>query len=198
MQIRQKSRRAVAPIIATLLMVAISVVGGILIFVFAQDFFTTSNVSAPRIESIEIFGYNATDTTDLSTHADISIASMSTATQKLADSDAFAVFIRNRGSGPVVIEDVKVYGTSLTFSTSTAAVSGTIPPDSGWLLTKGTGTPAGKGTQIIEAGEELTVVIAYDSVINGEVKVGRPIPVVIKTGSGAIFTKQITNGLSAG
>ena len=42
------SQRAVAPIIATLLMVAISVVGGILIFVFAQGFFTDTNIQTPN------------------------------------------------------------------------------------------------------------------------------------------------------
>ncbi|MGI0082773.1 MAG: archaellin/type IV pilin N-terminal domain-containing protein, partial [Nitrosopumilaceae archaeon] len=52
-------RRAVAPIIATLLMVAIAVVGGILIFVFAQGFFTDTSIQGPTIDSLEIFGYDA-------------------------------------------------------------------------------------------------------------------------------------------
>ena len=62
------SQRAVAPIIATLLMVAISVVGGILIFVFAQGFFTDTNIQTPNIESLEIFGYDARDRAGLRTH----------------------------------------------------------------------------------------------------------------------------------
>ncbi|MEK0340135.1 MAG: archaellin/type IV pilin N-terminal domain-containing protein, partial [Nitrosopumilus sp.] len=35
------SRRAVAPVIATLLLVAIAVVGGSIVFVFAQGFFSS-------------------------------------------------------------------------------------------------------------------------------------------------------------
>ena len=37
--------RAVSPIIATLLLVAITVVGGTIIFVFSQSFFNTTQIS---------------------------------------------------------------------------------------------------------------------------------------------------------
>ncbi len=56
------SRRAVAPVIATLLLVAIAVVGGSIIFVFSQGFFSSAQISgSPQIESIKILGYDATD-----------------------------------------------------------------------------------------------------------------------------------------
>ena len=51
-----------APVIATLLMVAIAVVGGMLVFVFSQDFFTaTDSMTGPTIEVIRLFGYDARD-----------------------------------------------------------------------------------------------------------------------------------------
>ncbi len=50
-----RERRAVAPVIATLLMVAIAVVGGMLVFVFAQDFFTqTDSMTGPTIELLQV------------------------------------------------------------------------------------------------------------------------------------------------
>ena len=61
-------RRAVAPIIATLLLVAIAVVGGSIIFVFSQGFFSTTQISgAPQIELVKIFGYDTRDVTPLKT-----------------------------------------------------------------------------------------------------------------------------------
>ena len=63
------SRRAVAPVIATLLLVAIAVVGGSIVFVFSQGFFSSAQISgAPTIESLQINGYDATDVTNLELH----------------------------------------------------------------------------------------------------------------------------------
>ncbi len=63
------NRRAVAPIIATLLMVAIAVVGGTIIFVFAQGFFSSSQISGvPTIEAIKVLGYDGRDATALQAH----------------------------------------------------------------------------------------------------------------------------------
>ena len=59
------SRRAVAPVIATLLLVAIAVVGGSIVFVFSQGFFSSAQISgAPQIESLQITGYDARDVAD--------------------------------------------------------------------------------------------------------------------------------------
>jgi flagellin-like protein len=50
-------RRAVAPVIATLLLVAIVVVGGSIIFVLAQGFFSTTQISGlPQPELVKIVG----------------------------------------------------------------------------------------------------------------------------------------------
>jgi len=54
-----KKRKAVAPIIATLLMVAITVVGGTIIFLFSQEFMTFAQISGtPTIESIRFLGFD--------------------------------------------------------------------------------------------------------------------------------------------
>ena len=50
----KSSHKAVAPVIATLLMVAIAVVGGTIIFVFSQGFFSSSQISgSPQIEAVQ-------------------------------------------------------------------------------------------------------------------------------------------------
>jgi len=60
-----QGRRAVSPVIATLLLVAITVVGGMTVFVFAQYFFSNSDsVAVPQSEFLQIFGYDARDVGD--------------------------------------------------------------------------------------------------------------------------------------
>ena len=207
------SQRAVAPIIATLLMVAISVVGGILIFVFAQGFFTDTNIQSPNVESLEIFGYDARDRAGLRTHifdpaategAAGGTATLSTAptatTLGLRDADAITVFVRNKGSGSVAIDRIQVFGSDYLWDASTAATTA-LPATSKFAISV-TGLPlsaAGLTTSpVIGPGQDATIIIRYEQDTNGPVKVGRPIPVTIVTGSGATFTKQVQNGVTVG
>jgi len=68
-ELEKRNHRAVAPVIATLLMVAIAVVGGTIIFVFAQGFFSQAQISGtPTIEAVKIMGYDARDVTNLKAH----------------------------------------------------------------------------------------------------------------------------------
>lgn len=212
------SQRAVAPIIATLLMVAISVVGGILIFVFAQGFFTDTNIQTPNIESLEIFGYDARDRAALRTHifdptatteseaagtATISTAPTAT-TIGLRDGDAITVFVRNKGAGPVTIDTIKVFGAVYTWDVSTAATTA-LPATQKFAISV-TGRPTATvggvtgltPSPVIEPGQDATIIIRYEQDTNGPVKIGRPIPVVIVTGGGATFTKQVQNGVTVG
>jgi len=198
----KNKRRAVAPIIATLLMVAIAVVGGILIFVFAQGFFTDINVGAPTIELVEVFGYDARDTEDLSTHGAGEITVSIASDGKLSDGDAFIIHIRNRGNSAVIIEKVKVYGATYVQADGTSC-STTEPAQGEFLMItdaeiSSPATEADCGIDsVVGANEEATIVVRYDKELNNdaEIKIGRPIPIVIGTGNGGVFTKQLQNGV---
>jgi len=208
------SQRAVAPIIATLLMVAISVVGGILIFVFAQGFFTDTTIQTPNIESLEIFGYDARDVTDLQAHnafdtdADgiietgegLMAAVGGTVNGHLGDSDGFAIYVRNKGAGSVTIDTIKVYGSNYVWEAGGGALSAAAPADRKFAisLTGGVAAADVADSPVLGAGQEATIIIAYDGDTNGKIKIGRPIPVVIITGSGATFSKQVQNGVQRG
>jgi len=62
-------RRGVSPIIATLLLVAITIVGGSFVFIFAQGTLDTSQFSGTiPIESISILGYDARDAPQFKVH----------------------------------------------------------------------------------------------------------------------------------
>ena len=199
--IKNEQRKAVAPIIATLLMVAISVVGGILIFVFAQGFFQDTSIQSPTIDALEIFGYNANDTaTGFFLHNGEDVDIGGTETQTLTTADPLGVYIRNIGSTTVVIEKVKMYGVNIPFDSANAgAALGTGVPGNGKLLLVQTEALKHLPSSLIEPGQEVTLIIRYDAPnINGDVKIGRPILIKIQTGQGSVFIKQFRNGVESG
>ena len=95
------SRRAVAPVIATLLLVAIAVVGGSIVFVFSQGFFSQAQVSGtPTIESLKFSGYDARDGADLTMHdGTVTGLVMGNASNGLVTGERIAVYVQNQGVG---------------------------------------------------------------------------------------------------
>ena len=129
------SRRAVAPVIATLLLVAIAVVGGSIIFVFSQGFFSQAQVSgAPQIESLEIVGYDASDTPELILHDGLCSAGTDPAvnpcgtlaviavlwdqdgTDGLEAGERVAVYVQNQSAQGVTLSEVSVAGVVYTYA----------------------------------------------------------------------------------
>ena len=201
-----RNRRGVAPVIATLLMVAIAVVGGMLVFVFAQDFFTqTDSMTGPTIEQVQMYGYDARDlaTSKIENHEGATCAGVGAITGSLADGDVFALYIRNLGNQPIVINEVNVFGTGAVGDTAvTLTAAGLIAGEFTVLIadTCVAATAASPNLAIL-AGSDATILVAFDeSTMNptNPVKVGRPIFVSIETSGGNIFTKNIISGRSVG
>lgn len=196
-------RKAVAPIIATLLMVAISVVGGILIFVFAQGFFNQTQVSStPQIESLSIFGYDARVVSQQNNHAGTSIgvanaaaiAADVTAGSKLTANDRVAIYIRNGGSQAVTISTLQLAGITYTYQaggTIDAVTGNTHPTNAKFeLLLKGaTATDAGS-VAVLQSGQLATIIVGLDDTY----KVGREGSIKITTVQGNVFLGTIVFG----
>ena len=209
----KQTHKAVAPIIATLLMVAIAVVGGILIFVFAQGFFSDSSVQGPSIDSLTFIGYDTRDNgavgqpacsaaTSLMSHTGVCITGATQAvSNNLKSGDAITLFVKNSGAKSFTIDTVKYLGNEYDFDDATTNVDATVPADGNFLLattlTTVDSTSAGTGSSIIEPGEEKTIVLRYDGE-NGNVKVGRSGQVIITTGNGATFAMNLVNGIVRG
>ncbi len=200
-----RSRRAVAPVIATLLMVAIAVVGGMLVFVFAQDFFTsTDTMTGPTIEILQLYGYDARDLgdDDIESHAGETCNSENDLGADLQDGDTFAVYVRNLGANDVIIGDVSVFNTKGTAAgVTTLANGGAAPAPGEWVVVTGLDCAGGNfsASEVVGSGQDATILIVYDDVEFGDpVKLGRPIFVKVETSSGNIFTKQIVNGRQVG
>lgn len=218
--IRNKERRAVAPIIATLLMVAISVVGGILVFVFAQGFFTSTSVQGPTIESIDIFGFDARDAgnvgfpkcsadTGLAAHNGncilaVTVAPGSSTANKLRAGDAIVIYVRNTSAVPTIISTVEFAGKTSFFDGSTSAIGAAVPANGNFTLattpTSNNVAANGAGNSAISPGEEKTLVLRYGgtNLDVGDIKMGRNILVKIITSNGSVFPVTIQNGTNRG
>jgi len=190
-------RKAVAPIIATLLMVAIAVVGGILIFVFTQGFFTESDVSAGSTDNIAILGYDLRDVIDcedLIDHAGTAVSvSASTvcdtgfsADGLFADDDMAAIYIENLGSSAVIISKVRIGDASYLHNTGAAdeVTENSYPGDGKFALciTSVCGVAANMagGIASLAAFSQATIIVEKDST-GSDLKNGRAISISVET-----------------
>jgi len=215
------SRRAVAPVIATLLLVAIAVVGGSIIFVFSQGFFSSAQVSgSPQIESIKILGYDATDGPILQFHD--GVASNSTIaggaiSNGLLAGEYVAVYVKNDSVNKVTFSEIRLAGTVYDYIELSA--SGTPTPLTAFTTSGGTCSVSatlvdcGQYTIVIEGfdgsvngvlidtaapelqpGQEATIVMALDK----DVKTGRDMQFKLSTAAGAVFVSTVNSGQQSG
>ncbi|MDH3276844.1 MAG: hypothetical protein OEL77_00515 [Nitrosopumilus sp.] len=208
-QKQMTSRRAVAPVIATLLLVAIAVVGGSIIFVFSQDFFSSAQISgAPQIESVEITGYDASDVLTLKIHDGLCTNNCAFATawdglanNGLVTGERVAVYVQNQSAQKVVLTEVAFAGTTYAYDSSgTNVIHSAAAPAPGefQILTSGvSGAVAlvkSDPVAALEAGEEATILFELDSGLSN----GRDAQFKIKTATGAIFVGTVLAGQQSG
>ncbi|MFB5597816.1 MAG: archaellin/type IV pilin N-terminal domain-containing protein [Nitrosopumilaceae archaeon] len=202
---RLTNRRAVAPVIATLLMVAIAVVGGTIIFVFSQGFFSQSQISGnPSIESVKILGYDARDISALRSHDGTTMPALSAsnatngALGKNVD-ERVAIFIKNDSVSQILFSEVRLGGTVYSYATaatlpdwddSTDIVPGT------YAIMQGSAATAILQEQAatVQPGETATVLVD----LNNNFPIGRDTQFKLTTTNGAVFVGTIVMGQNAG
>jgi len=209
------SRRAVAPVIATLLLVAIAVVGGSIIFVFSQGFFSSAQISgSPQIESVEITGYDATDVIELKMHDGVcgggtaapgpcNTAWDGLANNGLLQGERVAVYVQNQSAQRVTLEEVLLAGNIYEYqsmATPASVIYSAADPIEGeyMIILRGNdGSPAVASSEIVpslEAGAEATIVFE----LTGGISNGRDAQFKIETANGAIFVGTIIAGQQSG
>ncbi len=211
------SRRAVAPVIATLLLVAIAVVGGSIVFVFSQGFFSSAQISgAPQVESLKISGYDASDGDILQLHDGFAtgIAQGNATSDGLIAGDRATVYIQNNSVQKVTLGEIRFAGTVYNFVTA-----GSPPTIDGWgaggvLATAGSNGPSymvitnsngpqgaetaasvlGTSAAEIQPGQQLSIILELDD----NVKVGRDAQFKLSTTNGAVFVATVIAGQQSG
>jgi flagellin-like protein len=200
------SRRAVAPVIATLLLVAIAVVGGSIIFVFSQGFFSSAQISgSPQIESLEITGYDASDVLTVQLHDGLCTAgcNTTTATDGLANNglvsgERVAVYVQNQSAQRVTLAEVSVAGNLYDYSNTSPLALYTVTNGTYAIVTSGnSGAAASVQTDnapFLEAGQEATLLFDLQAGVSS----GRDVQFKVETGTGAIFVGTILAGQQSG
>ncbi len=200
---RRRKNRAVAPVIATLLMVAIAVVGGTVIFVFSQGFFSTAQISSgyPSFELVKVLGYDARDVSKLTTHD----GSQTRYTYTGGDGDGLfekneriAIYVTNDSQQPITISEISFGG--MVYEYANAEVLQSVGDESSipggtydFWLGKGDENHdvlLQEGVPVVESGDSVTTILALGS----DFKLGRDVPFRITTSNGAIFVGEIIMG----
>jgi len=191
------SHRAVAPVIATLLMVAIAVVGGSIIFVFSQGFFSNTQISGtPQIELVKILGYDARDVANLIAPDGIAmtVASGDPSIRGKNVGERIIVYVKNDSVQQILFSEIRLGGTVYQYNTVdpipvfTAGTGGTygILNNSTHMTSDPVGIdPAGK-----------TVGIIFE--LNDSFPIGRDTQFKLTTTNGAVFISTVVMGQNTG
>jgi len=193
------SRRAVAPIIATLLLVAIAVVGGSIIFVFSQGFFSAAQVSgSPNIESLKFTGYDASDADMLSLHdGGNSTSGTNTTGDGLNAGERIAVYVQNNSVQKITLNELRFGGSVYTYA---SGADDSILNTDGTFMIATKSNPGAAATTVsatsaeIQPGQQATVLLQ----LSDDIKAGRDVQVKMITGNGAVFVGTVIAGQQSG
>jgi len=200
-------RRAVAPVIATLLLVAIAVVGGSIIFVFSQGFFSSAQVSGtPQIELVKIIGYDTRDVSPLKVHngLDIDPANCCGVADGMKNIDErITIYIQNHSINPITISELLLGGTVYQYVVDKQLGPWVAPPIGPMpgeyvIMTGPDGTNNGDiiqgGSPTIQPGGVVTLVLDLDRTLGN----GRDIQVKLTTSNGNVFVSTLIVGENLG
>ncbi|RDJ31002.1 MAG: hypothetical protein DWQ18_04615 [Crenarchaeota archaeon] len=181
------NRRAVAPVIATLLMVAIAVVGGTIIFVFSQGFFSSSQISGtPTIEAVKILGYDARAVSELQAHNGnpMLAGSAGDGNPNVQADERVAVYVTNDSVQPVVIGTLRFAGYEYDYIQAAGGMgawnSANIPQGNYTVLLNTPDAVLQEGAAEIAPGQTATILM--------------DLPQDLRSGRSAQFNIQTTNG----
>ena len=187
------------PVIATLLLVAVAVVGGTINFVFTQQYFNSAQASGlSGIESMVFVGYDATDKDSLIYHdgiisnpvADWHGDQISTGLDK---GERIAIYIQNNGIKRMILQEVRIAGIVYEFqdmgpANKMTAYSGNVLESGEYTIVKNgnKNAPADTisgNTPILQPGQHVTVVLELDKNFNN----GRDMQIRLTTSNGGIW-----------
>ena len=194
---RVQKHRAVAPVIATLLLVAITVVGGTIIFVFSQGFFSQAQISGtPFIESIKILGYDARDIANLNAHDGqiITVVSSDPNTPGKNIGERIVIYVKNDSVGQTLFSEVRLSGTVYQYQ-STNPIPAFTPGIGGMygILTNSTHMITNQAGVALP-GETVGLLFS----LNDNIPVGRDIQFKLTTTNGAVFVGTVVMGQNTG
>ena len=196
-----------APVIATLLLVAIAVVGGSIVFVFAQGYISDTQISGyPQPELVEIFGYDARDTSPLKAHNGLDLLPVNccgVADGAKYHDERIAIYIQNNSANAITISKLRFGGEEYQYVSTNQLgnwVAGPLGPQQGEyvIMTGNDGTNNGDILQddspTIEGGGIVTLVLDLDR----SIALGRDVQITLTTSQGNLFVSSLLTGQDVG
>ncbi len=193
------SKKAVAPVIATLLLVAVAVVGGTMNFVFTQQYFNSAQASGlSGIESMLFVGYDATDKDSLIYHDGIISNPVANwhgdqISDGLDKGERIAIYIQNNGVKRMTLQEVRIAGSVYEFqdmgpANKMTAYSANVLESGEYTIVKNGNKNAPADTisgniPILQSGQHVTMVFELDKNFNN----GRDMQIRLTTGNGGIW-----------
>ena len=189
--------RAVDTIIATLLLVAISVAAGTILFVFSQGFFNQAQISGtPVIELVRIIGYDARDVTNLVAHDGLlmTVAGSDVNVQGKNVGEYVVVYVQNDSSEQVIFSEIKLGGAVYTYVFPGLILDFTVGSGGTYAVMDSSTHTILDQAGVAQSGE--TIGILFD--LNDNFPAGRDIQFQLKTTNGAIFVGTVVIGQNKG
>ena len=201
MRVKFSKHQAVAPVIATLLMVAIAVVGGTIIFVFSQGFFSSSQLSGdPHIELVKIIGYDGRGVPQLTSQNGAIMVTANSGGDgdgKYEQHERITVHVTNDSVNLVVINKILFGGVEYDYAAAnTLDAQGplsNIPGGQYDVLVKTDGIVdfmLNNDRAEIKAGQTVDIILALDT----DYKQGRGTQFRLETDYGAVFMSTVLIG----
>jgi len=186
--------RAVAEVIATLLLVAIAVVGGTIIFVFSQGFFNQAQISGtPTMESVKILGYDARDVDLLQAHNGIALTAdgSDAAVQGKNVGEYVIVYVKNDSVGQILISEMRLGGTVYTYDNPGTIPTPHDPLNFGeYYILNSSSTSIASQAGLAEPGQ--TIGILFELADN--YPISRDTQFKLTTNNGAVFVGTVVMG----
>jgi len=189
--------RAVDTVIATLLLVAIAVVGGIILFTFSQGFFNQAQISGtPTIESVRILGYDARDITNLVAHDGLTMTIISSDinVQGKNVGENVIVYVQNDSSEQVIFSEIRLGGTVYTYVFPGLVLDFTVGSGGTYAVMDNSTHSILDQVGVAQSGE--TIGIIFD--LNDNFPAGRDIQFQLTTTNGAVFVGTVVIGQNKG
>ncbi len=200
--------KAVAPVIATLLLVAIAVVGGSIVLIFSQGFFSAAQMSGmPTIDMLEISGYDARDIKNRQIHDGLLTDNGNAITDGSPDSkiqrgERIAIYVTNNGATKTTLDEVRFGGTEMKYKVGEVLddyESESLMEYGNYVIItesvpNGISLLSPEPTPTLQPGEESTILLESDSNIPN----GRDVQIKLTTSSGAVFVGTIVTGQQLG
>ncbi len=189
--------RAVAEVIATLLLVVIAAVGGSIILAFSQEFFSNPQISGtPTIELVKILGYDARDVANLNAHDGQTMSVVSSDPNTLGKNvgERIIVYVKSDSVEQILFSEVRLGGEVYQYNTVDPIPVFTAGTGGNYGIlnnsTHMTSDPIGIGP----AGK--TVGIIFE--LNDSFPIGRDTQFKLTTTNGGVFVSTVVMGQNTG